>query len=54
MGSVHKCFFRESLSLSLSLSFLTLILFIYSDWMEGMVTEYLVATFADYFGDVKQ
>uniref|UniRef100_A0A0E0CRJ4 Uncharacterized protein n=1 Tax=Oryza meridionalis TaxID=40149 RepID=A0A0E0CRJ4_9ORYZ len=24
------------------------------DWMEGMVTEYLVATFADYFGDVKQ
>ncbi|RLN08636.1 exocyst complex component SEC6 isoform X2 [Panicum miliaceum] len=23
------------------------------DWMEGMVTEYLVATFADYFGDVK-
>ena len=25
----------------------------FSDWMEGMVTEYLVATFADYFGDVK-
>ncbi|KAF7080369.1 hypothetical protein CFC21_084462 [Triticum aestivum] len=23
------------------------------DWMDGMVTEYLVATFADYFGDVK-
>ncbi|AQK74947.1 Exocyst complex component SEC6 [Zea mays] len=23
------------------------------DWLEGMVTEYLVATFADYFGDVK-
>ncbi|KAG2661595.1 hypothetical protein PVAP13_1KG208404 [Panicum virgatum] len=23
------------------------------DWMEGMVTEYLVATFADYFADVK-
>jgi hypothetical protein len=25
----------------------------FSDWMDGMVTEYLVATFADYFGDVK-
>uniref|UniRef100_A0A0D9VL24 Uncharacterized protein n=1 Tax=Leersia perrieri TaxID=77586 RepID=A0A0D9VL24_9ORYZ len=24
------------------------------DWADGMVTEYLVATFADYFGDVKQ
>ncbi|PWZ26821.1 Exocyst complex component SEC6 [Zea mays] len=23
------------------------------DWLEGMVTEYLVETFADYFGDVK-
>ncbi|OEL17310.1 Exocyst complex component SEC6 [Dichanthelium oligosanthes] len=23
------------------------------DWMDGMVTEYLVATFADYFADVK-
>ncbi|CAM0944174.1 unnamed protein product [Alopecurus aequalis] len=23
------------------------------DWMDGMVTEYLIATFADYFGDVK-
>jgi exocyst complex component 3 len=23
------------------------------DWYEGLVTEYLVATFADYFGDVK-
>ncbi|KAL5212816.1 hypothetical protein ABZP36_023663 [Zizania latifolia] len=23
------------------------------DWMDGMVTEYLVETFADYFGDVK-
>jgi exocyst complex component 3 len=26
---------------------------VFSDWMDGMVTEYLVATFADYFGDVK-
>lgn len=24
-----------------------------SDWYEGMVTEYLVATFGDYFGDIK-
>jgi hypothetical protein len=24
-----------------------------TDWYEGLVTEYLVATFADYFGDVK-
>jgi len=24
-----------------------------SEWSEGQVTEYLVATFGDYFGDVK-
>lgn len=24
-----------------------------TDWFEGLVTEYLVATFGDYFGDVK-
>ena len=24
-----------------------------SEWIEGLVTEYMIATFADYFGDVK-
>ncbi|RVW24167.1 hypothetical protein CK203_087019 [Vitis vinifera] len=26
---------------------------LYSEWCEGQVTEYLVATFGDYFTDVK-
>ncbi|RVX10391.1 hypothetical protein CK203_016058 [Vitis vinifera] len=26
---------------------------LYSEWCEGQVTEYLVATFGDYFMDVK-
>lgn len=35
--------------------YLTLVaeFFAFSDWLEGMVTEYLVATFGDYFTDVK-
>lgn len=27
--------------------------YLYSEWCEGQVTEYLVATFGDYFADVK-